>query len=243
MVFQSTTVTLHFPPLNGIRENYFQNIHAIVGHFQEPTVLPIADNAPGEMPRIIVISKNGHSQLILTKTTATLNTAYDAGFEHDWGSCCAYLKAKMKVVRDFLVNLGVERFYFGGTSLNLLLDNVSCGPTPTLFLKDALLKEGPLGDLKDINIRYTFVTEEKYYINIQYSNVKSIGQDVNLSLPGALGALGEISESVGVTIETNDRYAFNEDRDYVSGEADFLATIDLITTTLNDKVSAILGKG
>ena len=46
-------------------------------HFNEATVLPIPDDAPLEIPRIIIKSLNEHSQLNISPIATTLQINYN----------------------------------------------------------------------------------------------------------------------------------------------------------------------
>lgn len=83
MIIQGTSITVTYKKIEGIKKVYYNNEEILKAFFNEATVLPIPDDAPFEIPRILIKTKNEHAQLNISPIAATFEVHYDAGFERD----------------------------------------------------------------------------------------------------------------------------------------------------------------
>lgn len=102
MLIQGTSITITYKKIEGIKKAYYNNEEILKQYFNEATALPIPDDAPIDIPRIIVKTINEHAQLNISPTATTFEVHYDAGFERNWDVCSEYIKKRMTNVFEFL---------------------------------------------------------------------------------------------------------------------------------------------
>lgn len=212
MYITDTNFVATFEPIDTIKKEYYNNFDNS-NSFNEPTVLPIPDNAPDELPRIICQSKNGHSQMTLTKNSISLSTKFDGNFLQNWNLCRTYLKCKIdEIINPFAKisngNLTLKNI---GLVTQILLDQQTSDTTKELV--DRFAKIRSTDNAYDFSQKLTYVKESKYFINLNINNVRLID---GLSTEKAGFAKKYIDNKIGVIIDVNDRYAFNINEDYHS---------------------------
>jgi hypothetical protein len=91
-----------YQPLINIRKLVFDMEERFKGEFQSPELIPVPDEAPPEIPRIIFRSTFGHSTLAITPIRTDLNTEYDEAYNLDIYKCFDYIANKSKSIQDFI---------------------------------------------------------------------------------------------------------------------------------------------
>ena len=71
MLIQGTSITITYKKIEGIKKAYYNNEEILKQYFNEATALPIPDDAPIDIPRIIVKTINEHAQLNISPTATT----------------------------------------------------------------------------------------------------------------------------------------------------------------------------
>ena len=71
MLIQGTSITVTYKKIEGIKKVYYNNEEILKSFFNEATVLPVPDDAPVEIPRIIIKTLNEHAQLNISPVAAT----------------------------------------------------------------------------------------------------------------------------------------------------------------------------
>lgn len=241
MLLQETSISLQYKKIDNLKRTYFINENVLKEQFNEATVLPIPDDAPFDIPRIIVKSKNEHSQLNITPVNATLQITYNDGFEKDWNSCKQYILEKMNCVFDFLNILTNNKYEYIGIVSTILMDEYK-GDT-TRLLSNNLLNGNMKRDIYDLNIKYTFTEEEKYFVNIVLQNARLYRDGIEQNNAGALCQENQLSEMVGVIVDINDRYGFNNNIDYKSDRTMLECLVEKLSNILEDKLNLLVKQG
>lgn len=242
MIIQTASVSIHFKPITDIKRRYYNCDKVLEGEFQEPTMLPVPDNAYQDYPRIIVMSNNGHSQLTLTMATATLSVNFNAGYEYDWGKCGEYISQKVGVVEQFLHDLGVDGYTYAGLMSTVLFDEIKEGTVE--YVKNKLLS--PFTNfnedtLEELVLKYTFVRNHTYYVNLQVQNARIFPADANPMNAGDFSESNLENEFVGVVIDINDRYQFNNNEKYRAGKEMLKKLVDEMGNVLDNDIRGFLG--
>ena len=221
MIVQNCTFTVHFPRNDSIRESIF-NLEKHLKGFQKPfTLVPLPADAPLDIPRIITVSDNGHSQLIFQGNSAQIITNFDDKYNRDIERCLEYMKERCSMLIDALMIIGAEcegrpKFYFSGISISLLFDDEDGIENPIEYISDHFLqlKSGMTKD--EAEFRVALIAENSFYINIMMQSLHmfSKGPDERGSLAGV-----DVQKNVlQVVLDINDRYAFNTVPGYLSSE-------------------------
>lgn len=241
MLIQETSISLRYKKIDNLKKTYFINEHILKEQFNEATVLPIPDDAPFDVPRIIVKSKNEHSQLNITPVNATLQITYNDGFERDWNSCKQYILEKMNSVFEFLNILTNNEYEYMGIVSTILMDEYK-GDT-TRLLSQNLLNGNMKRDIYDLNIKYTFAEDEKFFVNIVLQNARLFRDGIVQNDAGALCQANQLAEAVGVIVDINDRFGFNNSVTYKTDRSMLEQLVEKLSNILDDRLKLLIEQG
>lgn len=241
MLIKNTSISIKYRRIDNLKKKYFLNEDTLKEHFNEATVLPIPDDAPLEIPRIIIKSLNEHSQLNISPIAATLQINYNDGFEKDWKKCEQYIQQKMKIVFSFLNILTNNEYEYIGVVTDVLLDEYM--EDGAQILAHNLLKNSDDSSIYDLNIRYTFVENDNVFVNIMLQNARLFKNGIDADVAGSLSIGNQVSESIGVVIDINDRYGYNTCNDYKTDSSKLDFIIAEMTVVMNSKLKGLLEKG
>lgn len=241
MLIQGTSITVTYKKIEGIKKVYYNNEEILKGLFNEATVLPIPDDAPVEIPRIIIKTINEHAQLNISPIAATFEVHYDSGFERNWDACANYLAERMAKVFEFLNILTNNTYEYIGLVTNICYDEVSQKGAEKLT--HSLLNTRNIKDIYDISIKYTFVENNNIFVNILLQNARIFKNNSATDEAGLLGINNQVAESIGAIIDINDRYRFNTEVNYKSNSGMLSELIKSMGNIINNKIEALIEKG
>lgn len=241
MLIQETSISLRYKKIDNLKRMYFTNEDMLKEHFNEATVLPIPDDAPFDVPRIIVKSKNEHSQFNITPVNATLQIKYNSGFERDWEACKHYILEKMNSVFEFLNTITNNEYEYIGIVSTILMDEVNFDTTK--ILSQNLLNGKMQRDIYDLNIRYTFVEEEKLFVNITLQNARLFREGITPDIAGAFSKENQVSEVIGAVVDINDRYGFNNDTNYKTDQKMLEVLVEKLSNIIDNKLKTLIEQG
>jgi hypothetical protein len=189
------------------------------GHYSQPQVIPIPDELDPEMPRMIFGSKHGFSQIIISQLNMTLNVTYSPDWQIDIRKGKEYLKERSSALFSLLGLLGDVPVFFSGLSTRVQLPTTEEEISILLHLKDCYgipLKDN---DLHDIQVRIVNIHNDKFYNNITIQNYRNWAvTGANLGTP-RLARHKASKRGVEIISDFNDRFAFNEQAEYLSSHS------------------------
>lgn len=241
MLIQGTSITVTYKKIEGIKKVYYNNESILKDYFNEATVLPIPDDAPFDIPRILITTKNEHAQLNISPIASTCEVHFDAGFERDWQACSRYITKRMTKVFEFLNILTGNTYEYIGLVANVIYDEVE--QEGAKKIAENLLNAKKINNIYDINIKYTFVEKENLFVNIMLQNARLFKNGVAVNEAGALNVQDQIAESIGAVIDINDRYVFNIDSDYKSNSSMLDKLLETMGNIINNKLVTLIEKG
>lgn len=241
MLIQGTSITVTYKKIEGIKKVYYNNEEILKDYFNEAMVLPIPNDAPFEIPRILIKTKNEHAQLNISPIATTFEVHYDAGFERNWQACSEYIVNRMTKVFEFLNILTGNTYEYIGLVSNVIYDEV--GREGTKKIAENLLNTKKIRNLYDINIKYTFVEKENLFVNIMLQNARLFKNGIIANEAGALRVQDQIAESIGAIIDINDRYGFNTNSDYKSDRCILDKLIETMGNIIDNKLATLIEKG
>ena len=200
MLIQGTSISVTYKKIDGIKRAYYNNESILKEYFNEATVLPIPDDAPVEIPRIIIKTLHEHAQLNISPVATTFEVHYDAGFENDWNSCARYIEERMSKVFEFLNILTSNAYEYIGVVTNVIYDEIE--RDGARIIADRLLNSQNIRGIYDVNIRYTFVENEIMFVNIMLQNAWMFSEGATVDEAGALNISNQIAESIGIAPRT-----------------------------------------
>lgn len=241
MVIQETSITVTYKKIEGIKKVYYNNESILKQFFNEATVLPIPDDAPVEIPRIIIKTLHEHAQLNISPVAATFEVHYDTEFERNWDACSNYLVERMAKVFEFLNILTNNTYEYVGLVSKVLYDEVSKNGANKI--SESLLNSQKIKNIYDINIKYTFVENDNMFVNIMLQNARLFKEGFDVNEAGSLGINSQVAESIGAIIDINDRYGFNTDANYKSNSSMLNVLVKAMGNIINNKLETLIEKG
>lgn len=241
MLIQGTSISVTYKKIDGIKRAYYNNEELLKEFFNEATVLPVPDDAPVEIPRIIIKTLYEHGQLNISPVAATFEVHYNAGFERDWEACVNYITERMVKVFEFLNLLTNNSYEYIGIVSNVLYDDVR--DKGAKKLSETLLNSKKISDIYDVNIKYTFVESDCIFVNILLQNARLFRKGIVPDRAGALNLCNQIAESIGAIIDINDRYGYNSNPEYKSDSSKLQLLISSMSNIINNKLHTLIERG
>lgn len=231
MNINSTLFKVNYSPINELRKKIVNN-WSLVG-FNEPTILPIPDDAPDEIPRVICQSMNGHTSINISKDSLSMYVNFDGEYLENWNLCQKYLSEKLNNVICFLNSIGcsfsfsglVTQIFYNLEELRLCVNSEE-NATKSLFEKFSKVKTD--FDVFDFEQKITTLKEETFFVNYSFNNLRTTNEEISINKPGCLKTVKAKNDHIAVSIDVNDRYAFNYDESY---KADISVFSRLLTIT------------
>ena len=127
-----------------------------------------------------------------------------------------------------------------GSVTNLIWDNVSKDGNKILF--NNLFGIPSADNLDDLVVKYTYIEKEKYYANITLQSAR-IYKNSNVNEAGSFVEDNLEAHTIGITLDINDRYAFNMQKGYLSNKTNFDELLNLTTVIINSKLKNLVEKG
>ena len=241
MKIKQTNLNIVYPQIEEYRKKFINSEDILNEYFLPPTMLPVPNEVQGEIPRIIVQTKNGHSVLNIALTVASFTTNYNNNFTKNWELCKDYLENRGTCVYNMIDNMNDEKNIFVGLVTNIEMNDLD--EDGLNVLKKSLLKENTadLGDIYDLGFKFTYVYKEKYYINITLENFRDFETKKNEG--GRNCIRGEKKHTISASIDINDRYASNYNPEYKSGKEEFEEIIRITSNIIDNKLDDLIRKG
>lgn len=241
MLINGSSVTVTYKRIDGIKKAYYNNDAILKGFFNEAMVLPVPDDAPVEIPRIIIKTLHEHAQLNISPIASTFEVHYNEGYERDWRLCSTYIRERMDKVLEFLNILTDNNYEYIGVVTNLIFDDISTDGAKKIA--DTLLKAEKISGIYDINIKYTFVKDNSIFTNIMLQNARIFKKGIVVDRAGELRMDNQTAESIGAIIDINDRYGFNNDPSYKSDSSKLDALLTTMSDNIDYKLFSLIEKG
>lgn len=241
MLIQGTSITIMYKRIEGIKKAYYNNENILKEFFNEATVLPVPDEAPDEIPRILIKTLNEHAQLNISPIATTFEIFYNDGFERDWKACASYIFKRMEKIFEFLNMLTNNNYEYIGLVTRIIFDDIKNDGSKQLA--DVLLKTDKIKKIHDINIQYTFVENNDIFVNIMLENARVFNDNVNGNIAGELCNDNQQAELIGIVIDVNDRYGFNNNANYKSDSGKLKDLVDCMTNIIKNKIYNLVKKG
>ena len=240
MIIKNSAVNIMFSRCENIQKQYILNEEIIKERFNEASILPIPDEAPSEIPRVIVKTKGEHSQLSIAPGAVNFQTEYSDDYTQNWELCEEYIKSRIENIFKLTDKFAAEQYNYIGIVTNLIWDNVSKDGNKILF--NNLFGIPSADNLDDLVVKYTYIEKEKYYANITLQSAR-IYKNSNVNEAGSFVEDNLEAHTIGITLDINDRYAFNMQKGYLSNKTNFDELLNLTTDIINSKLKNLVEKG
>ena len=223
-----------FNSINGITQKFIDNSqNELLKDFNVPQIIPIPEFMQDEIPRIVAVSNGGHSQITLSKINCSITTNFDDNFSSDINKCIEYFDNKTETAIKVINTLENEeslKLKFFGITTELIFDKQNA----VQLLQDNMIKINTK-DICDINLQISRVIQERYYINVRFSNTRLFTNKINALDCGFLD--NEHHNGIQVIIDVNNRYAFSKGK--TRNEKCKLEEIEQIKSILENTIKTL----
>lgn len=240
MVIQNSIVSISFPKIENVKKKYIVNEDVLRENFNEATILPIPEELPNDIPRIVAVSHGEHSQIRISPNTVNFQTEYSNGYEKSWEECESYINSRVEGIFKLTDQLTDHRYNYMGMIVNLIWDDIQHDANKKLYQN--ILKKEATSNLEDFNIKFTYIEKEKFYVNVMIENIRSY-KEFELEKAGACKPENLTADTISVTLDINDRYSFQKQEDYLSDNQKFKEIMNLMTYTIKNKLRDLIEKG
>lgn len=211
-VFAANSLNVVFPRAPQIRRlsNAFED--RLASRYGQPQSIPVPDNLDPQVPRIVFQSTGGHSQIVISQVSISLNVNYDSEWTTDSAKRLVYLRERVSLVYE-LCGTAETNPVFSGLTTRVRLSSESPDEEILSRLVQVLGIANAGANLSEVSVRLSSVVDDKFFDNITVQSYREWppGDDATVSrLP-----IGEAkSRGIELVQDFNDRYAFNEGSDY-----------------------------
>lgn len=176
--------------------------------YNPPTILPIPDGAPTNVPLIVMQSLSNHTQLVLTKSSISIGTSYDEAFNSSWDKCENHLLEKVRDVFLFIEALQSVKINFIGLVAQIIKDEYD---DASKYIFENLLNFASTQSVYDTECKLTYVLKDKYYINLEIQNVRLFNGKPMINSTEFVPVVSDdnVQNKLVVSIDINNRYSFN----------------------------------
>ncbi len=200
---QSINYSFNFNPINNVPQKYIQNAEILNKmHFSTPTILPIEQSVPNEVPIVIIKNDSFNAQIVICKGSLSVSFPFQEDKQELIETC-------LMTICDFtetIIDGDSNNIKFCGLSVSYLLEEDSAISS----IKNGLLKLDNISlnqDLCDIDITYTNAKDNHYYINKKIANTRIYTHPVDQRVFGFLK--NDYKSALLLNIDVNNRYAYN----------------------------------
>lgn len=209
------------------------------GRYNPPTILPIPDGAPINVPIVIMQSLSNHTQLVLSKSSISIGTSYDEAFNSSWEKCEGHLLEKVEDVLLFIDALEGVKINFIGLVAQIIKDEYD---DASKYIFDNLLKFTSTQRVYDTECKLTYVLKNKYYINLDIQNVRLFNGKPVINNTEYVPIISEDNSQnkVVVSIDINNRYSFNFKKSDQTNDRDDITEIVSYTRQIINNLDDIV---
>lgn len=239
MKIERITYNLFYPKIEDIRREFLSIEEQLKEHFVLPfNLLPLPNDAPVEIPRITAKSKHNHSELQMSLVNTKLLVSFDENYSTDIEKCLNYLKERIYKVTDVLSKFSDGKFLFSGITTNIIFEK----DNPINLLTEHFSKLNSNIEPYNVSNKYTYLKDNIYFINITIENLRKY-QNVLTNNLSYKPTIKELSHNLLLTLDLNDKYAYNHNNDYFTNEESIHKLLAFTEKFLKEKaVDIVEGK-
>lgn len=186
------------------------------GRYLQPQIIGVPDELDPEVPRMIFGSVHGFSQIVVSQVGIVLNVTYSPEYQADSNKGKSYLAERIAILFDLITLLGEKSPYFCGLSTKVQLPCKGGNEEVLAHLAKLLLKNESTASVHDLNLRTTSVVDNLFFSNLGVANYRTWDVAPNVQGVTSLSYKDALEYGVEITADFNDRYSYNEDKNYRS---------------------------
>ncbi len=247
MDISTCTFSLFYQPVPAIRREAFEIEEKLDGYVKPFQIYALPDDAPFELPRISATTENGHSSLNIAAQSAQVQSRYDESFSRNYAKSLDYSKAKALELYAALVAMPSIQLHFAGLIVQLLVPVSEIKTSPVDFISDTYFKVSSSLPMSDASAKLVYKVDSDLYLNLEVQRiVLSDPPSINIG-PDGISVVKKLQSSneemLAVSIDFNNRLAFNEGRILGCDEAAIQSFHDRVLAFLEDGIDSFLKNG
>ena len=237
MEIKNSTITFWFqkqPNPKNFVDTFNNNLK---DYFFEFNIIGVPANIDPTIPRLTAVSSSNHSNIEISMINAQLKTNFDNNYSKDIKMCINYLKERALKLYDTLKEFNINIIY---SAIFINLEEKETNAVEKI--KNQFLKKNDLDKIDEIGIRFSQVIDNKFYGNISFNNSKQIKIE-NICNKGeiifpliSLNDASEIENFLSVSVEFNDKFAFNSNSNNNTKKEDLLKLFNLMSIKLEEEM-------
>jgi len=207
MKFVQALFSLKYEPRQKIRR-FANDIEDFLSeHYGPPQTIPIPDEFSPDAPRMILYSKNGHSQISFSQISVDFLVNFDGDFTQNFEKTKLYISQRLAIIVNLLEKIEIKTYCFCGITYNVRLDIDEQKPID--YIKQFLNTDITTENLYDASQHTAIIKDNKYFINQQIGIYREYRSKIG-SIPALFDLAGNIiiSEGIALSLDINNRYQY-----------------------------------
>jgi hypothetical protein len=196
------------------------------------------DAAPSG-PAIFFSSQHGHSQILVTSSSAVLNVAYSEDWQTRQDEGRQYLKARVPLLFDVLETLDSRNALFCGSQTRVQMPSTLEDEEIAAFVAERFTKGTESNRVHDVIVKVTSIVEDLFFNNLTVQNYRSFNLPLFQPSLIRLSRKNAAERGIEITNDFNNRYAFNEDKSFHMDRSLAIDIMERNLKALNDVTSTL----
>lgn len=236
MKFIEAKINMFFNPIIENRETIQNIISKLNISYNLASLGDCGENGvqiPIDIPRIVGNSKNGHANLSISLNRASIDIYFDNEYDSSTEKCMDYITEKSKEIYNAMEEFLDANLLFSGITTTVIIDRLYEDPIDMIKKNFSNLETNK--ELYDVSSKFTYIIDTNHFVNINISNARGIEE---------VGGLTRKINYLSVTLDINDRYAFNELINYKSSYKELTNNINITKRIVdNELIKLVKGEG
>lgn len=186
------------------------------GRYFQPQIISVPDELDPEVPRMIFGSEHGFSQIIVSQVSFVLNVTYSPDWQINISEGKKYLNERISILFDLISLLKEIRPFFSGLSTKVHIASTKDDETIVKQIAEIFLKEEDIKNIHDLQFKRTEVMSNRFFSNITINNYRTWKIDSGQQEILSLSSKDASERGIEIVADFNDRYSFNENKEYRS---------------------------
>lgn len=237
MKYVQAQFSLKYEPQIRIRRDVNQIEDFLEKYYCAPQTMPIPDEFAAEAPRIVLNSKNNHSQISFSQISVDFTTKFTDEYVSRFDKTKEYISKRVYILKELLKKINIKEYYYFGLTYSVHLDVDENEPTDFMkkYISKGVLDED---DIYEASQRIALIKDDKYFINKQVGTFKeyqSNGTNILNLMDFKNSKL--IKQGISALLDINNRYQYLSNGvgvTFENFEDDFEKIFELIEININE---------
>lgn len=233
--FIQNSFSLFFPRQPTIRRKANDFEDHLQGYSQ-PQIIPVPDDLDPQIPRMIFGSEHGFSQIVVSQINIALNVSYSPDWQTNVENCKAYLVERVPVIFGLIDILENSQVHFSGLSTNARLTSQESDNSILAHIARKFLLNHDVSSIHDLQFKQTKVISDRFFSNLTVRNYRVWAIPESVAPVPHLPRNQVAERGIEIIGDFNDRFAYNEDRDFQTNPK---VALDIIQNGLDEATRMI----